>query len=269
MHSLRSMLALARVGWLSAISYRVGTLLQFAAVLATIVPVYFVSQAVQDIAAPTIQGEGGAYFAFIVVGIASTYVIAAAASAAPSAVAANLGSGTFESLLGTRAGVPAILVGLAAHGIALSLLRALALLVGGAVFGAKIHWLALASVAPIVAVTMAAYAGVGLLAAALTLAFRTAGPLVSATIALSGLLGGAYYSTTVVPGWLRGLTEYVPLTPGLRATRSILLGGEAFATAWPDVVQVASQALLLLTVGAVAFAMALRHARRNGTLALY
>lgn len=266
---MRNALALARVGWLSATSYRVATVLQFVGVLATIVPVYFVAQAVQDVAAASIQNEGGAYFAFIVVGIASTYVIAAAASAASGAVASNLGNGTFEALLGTRASITSILVGLSFHGIAMSLLRALALLVGAAFFGAEIRWLAFGAVLPIVLLTMAAYAGIGLVAAALVLAFRTAGPLISATIALSSLLGGAYYSTSVVPGWIRGLTEFVPLTHGLRATRAMLLGGEGFATVWPDVIRLGSNALLLMTLGILAFAVALRHARRNGTLSLY
>lgn len=266
---MRSALALARAGWLSATSYRVATVLQFVGVLATIVPVYFVAQAVQDVAAASIQNEGGAYFAFIVVGIASTYVIAAAASAAPSAVASNLGSGTFESLLGTRASVPAILIGLSFQGVALSLLRALALLIGASMFGAEIQWMAFAGALPVIALVILAYAGIGLIAAALVLAFRTAGPLISATIALSGLLGGAYYSTSVVPGWLRALTEFVPLTHGLRATRAIILGGEGFGSTWPDVMRTGSDALLLMTLGAIAFAAALRYARRNGTLSLY
>jgi ABC-2 type transport system permease protein len=266
---LRKALALARVGWLSATSYRVATLLQFAGVLATIVPVYFVSQAVQDLAAASIQREGGAFFAFIVVGIASIYLVASATATVSSAIASNLGSGTFESLLGTRASIVSILVGLSLHGLAMSALRALALLVGAAAFGADFQWAMLIAVLPIVALVVFAYAGVGLVAGALVLAFRTAGPLVSITVALSGLLGGAYYSTSVVPGWLNPLTEFVPLTHGLRATRAMLLGGEGLATTWPDVLRLASNALLLLTIGVVAFAFALRRARRNGSLSQY
>lgn len=266
---MRSALALARATWLSATSYRMATVMQFVGVLATVIPVYFVSQAVQDIAAASIQREGGAYFAFIVVGIASTYIVAAATSAVPSAVASSLGSGTFESLLGTRASVTSILVGLSLHGLAMSVLRALALLAGATAFGADIRWLALLAVVPIVALVILAYAGVGLVAAALVLAFRTAGPLIGATVAVSGLLGGAYYSTTVVPGWLGPLTEFVPLTHGLRATRAVLLGGEGLATTWPDILRLASNGLLLMTVGVVAFAVALRRSRRNGTLSQY
>lgn len=236
--------------------------------MATILPVYFIAQAVQDVAAASIQREGGAYFAFIVVGIASTYVIAAAAAAVPNAIASSLGNGGFESLLGTRASTTSILVGISLHGVAMSLLRALALLVGAAAFGAEFRWVALPAVLPIVTLVIAAYAGIGLLAAALLLAFRTAGPLVTTAVALSGLLGGAYYSTSVVPGWLRALTEFVPLTHGLRATRAIFLGGEGFATTWPDVLRLGSNAALLLTAGILAFAAALRHARRSGTLSL-
>jgi len=266
---LRSALALARAGWLSATSYRVATLLQFAGVLATVVPVYFVSRALQELAAPSIQREGGAFFAFVVVGIASIYIVAAVTAAVPGAISSTLGSGTLEALLATPASVTSVVLGLSLHGIAMSVLRALALLVGAAAFGADIQWMSLVTVLPVAALVVFAYAGVSLLGGAMVLAFRTAGPLVSATVALSGLLGGAYYSTTVVPGWLGALTEFVPLTHGLRAIRAVLLAGEGLATTWPDIVRLGSNALLLMTIGVLAFTAALRRARRDGTLSQY
>lgn len=260
---------MARAGWLSATSYRVATLLQFAGVLATVVPVYFVSRALQELAAPSIQREGGAFFAFVVVGIASIYIVAAVTAAVPGAISSTLGSGTLEALLATPASVTSVVLGLSLHGIAMSVLRALALLVGAAAFGADIQWMSLVTVLPVAALVVFAYAGVSLLGGAMVLAFRTAGPLVSATVALSGLLGGAYYSTTVVPGWLGALTEFVPLTHGLRAIRAVLLAGEGLATTWPDMVRLGSNALLLMTIGVLAFTAALRRARRDGTLSQY
>lgn len=266
---MRSILALMRVAWLSAISYRLGTVISWAGLVVSILPVYFISKAVQAVATESIRSEGGDYFGFVIVGIAATYVLSAAVSAIPGALAGSIGSGTFESLIMTRTSLPAILVGMSAYPLSQSLLRALLLLGGAAAFGVEIAWRMLPFVAVILALMILAYGAIGLLAAALVLVFRTSGPLITAVIAGSGLLGGVYYATAVIPGWLQSLSAIVPLTYALRATRMLLLGGAPLAEVGSDVLILASIALAGLATGSALFALALRHARTAGTLSQY
>src|SRR5690606_13512342 len=110
---------------------------------------------------------------------------------------------------------------------------------------------------------------IGLVAAALVLVFRTSGPLITAVVAVSGLLGGAYYATTAVPGWLRVATDFVPLTYGLRPARMLLLGNATWQEVTQDVSLLTMIAVGSLLVGALSFALALRRARRDGTLSQY
>jgi ABC-2 type transport system permease protein len=266
---MRSALALTRVAWLSGTSYRLATLMQFASVIISVVPLYFIATAVQDIAAGSIQAEGGRYFSFVVIGVASVYVLAAALGAVPSAIASNIGSGVFESLLVTRTPLPMILLGLSGYPVSLSLLRAGVLVVGGVFFGLRMSPTMIPAALVIVALMGLAYAGIGLVSAALIVIFRTSGPLITVVMGLSGLLGGAYYSTAAVPGWLRGLTDYVPLTYALRPIRMLLLGGASLGDVVQDVTILTLIAVLTLSVGTICLTFALRRARLAGTLSQY
>lgn len=266
---MRSILALMRVAWLTALSYRLGTLISVVGLLASIVPIYFISDAVQDVAQASIRLEGGQYFGFVVMGIAATYVLMAAVAAIPSALAGSIGSGTFESLLVTRTSVPWLLAGMAAYPLAQSLVRATLLLLGATLLGVGLEWSALPLAAIVLALMIVAYASLGLVAGALILVFRTAGPLVTAVVAGSGLLGGVYYSTAVIPGWLQSLSDLVPLTYALRAIRRLLLGAAGWSDVVGDVSRLAGLTALTLLLGTLAFALALRHARNAGTLSQY
>lgn len=266
---MRSALALIRVAWLGAISYRVATVISLVGVVVSVIPIFFISGAVQDIAADSIQREGGSYFGFIIVGLASIYLLSAAATAIPGAIAGGIGNGTFEALLVTRTPLPVLLVGLAGYPLVQSGLRAGVLLLGATVLGVDIAWGMLPAAMVVLLILVLAYVSIGLVAAALVLVFRTSGPLLTAVIALSGLLGGAYYATTVVPGWLRGLTDFVPLTYALRATRMLLLGDASVADVIPDVSVLTLMAVALCVTGSAAFALALGRARRAGTLSQY
>jgi len=266
---MRSAFALIRAAWLTAVSYRLATILSLLSVVASVIPIFFIAGAVQEIAAESIRAEGGNYFGFIIVGLASVYLLSAAVGAIPGAVGGGIGSGTFEALLVTRTPLPLILVGLSGYPMVQSALRASVLLGGAVALGVEFNWRAIPAVLGILLLMVLAYAAIGLVAAALVLAYRTSGPLITATIALSGLLGGAYYATSVVPGWLNVLTDFVPLTYALRPVRMLLLGGAPPSEVVSDVLILALFALVLLLLGGASFRAALRRARLAGTLSQY
>jgi ABC-type multidrug transport system permease subunit len=266
---MNSILAILRASWLSATSYRLATLISFAGLLASVVPVYFITKAVEPMARESIRLEGGEYFGFVIVGIAATHILMAAASAIPSVLAGSIGSGTFESLTVTRTSLPVLLTGMAAYPLLQSLLRASLLLGGAVVIGVKVEWVMLPAVAVILLLMIAAYAAIGLVAASLVLVFRTSGPLITAVVAGSGLLGGVYYSTAVIPGWLQSLSAIIPLTYALRAARRLLLGHATMGAVANDVAVLAIIAVVGLALGSLVFAVALRYARSAGTLSQY
>lgn len=266
---MRKIAAMFRASWLSASSYRLNMVISVLGLLVSAVPVYFVAHALQPVMATAIQGEGTQYFAFLLLGMVTMTVISTAVNTLPGSIGSGISNGTLEALLATPTRMPTLLAGMVSYGFAWSTFRAAILLVAGWALGAHIVWSKLPLVVAILALLVLAYAGVGLLAASLVLTFRTSGPLATAVLLLSGLLGGVYYPTHVIPSWIQQLSAVVPLTYGLRAMRRTLLDGMAFADVAGDVGILAALALLLFVGASLLFAAALHQARRAGSLALY
>lgn len=266
---MREMLSLIRASWRTALSYRMSMVLSLLSLLFTVVPLFFVARALQPVMANSISTQGGEYFGFLLVGMIAYSYLSVAVNAVPAVVSSGVSTGTLEALLGTRAPLPSLLMGLIGYNFVWTTVRSVVLLAAGLVFGVHLAWAQLWSSVLILLLIVLAYLPFGLIGAALMLAFRTTGPFSSAVLILSGLLGGVYYPTTVIPSWIRQLSDAVPLTYGLRALRRTLLEGMPFSVVVPDVVTLLGFVVLLSAVGLLVLSEALHYARRSGTLAQY
>lgn len=256
-----------RASWLSAASYRLNLLFSLASLLASVVPIYFVAHAMQPLMGPAIRAEGEQYFGFVLVGMITLSLVATAVNTLPGSIGSGIANGTFEALLVTPSSMPALLTGMIAYGFAWTALRGGLLLLAGAVLGAQIAWSGLPFGIVILLLIVCAHVPFGLMAAALILFFRTSGPLPKAVLIVSGLLGGVYYPTHVIPSWIQHLSAAVPLTYGLRALRRTLLEGWPPSAVAADVATLIVMAVVLMALGCALFVSALRYARRAGTLA--
>jgi len=263
---MRDILALTRAGWQSALTYRVGMVFSLLGLAVTLVPVYFVAGALQPMAERSIAAEGGQYFGFLVVGAVATTLVATCVMSPAAAVGGAIGAGTLESILATPVTPVVAITGLVGYDLSWALLRALFLLVMGAFLGAHIVGSGVLTALVAGVFLVACHLGLGLALTAMILAFRTTGPIPQGIITASTLLGGVYYSTTVIPSWLGQVSSWVPLTWSLRAMRRGLLLGESPVLVAGDLAMSALFALLGLSIGVLTLTLALRHARRAGLL---
>jgi ABC-type polysaccharide/polyol phosphate export permease len=266
---MRDIVALVRASWLSATSYRVAMVWSFASLVAIVVPVYFVANALQPLMQDSIRSEGGHYFAFLLVGLVATQFVTASLTALPSAIQGGIGTGTFEALLSTRARLPALLIGLIGYRFVWTALRMIVLLAAGLLLGVSFAFERGFTALVILALIVVAHLPFGLLAAAMVLAFRTSGPFPQVVLALSGFLGGVYYPTHVIPSWIQYVSGALPLTYGLRALRRTLLEGLPLQSVAGDVFVLLAFAAALVLLSSWTFGLALSYAKRSGTLAQY
>lgn len=266
---MTKVLALTKAQWRVMMSYRLQTLLSFAGLLFTVVPLFFISQAVQPVMANAIRDEGGNAFGFLLVGTVVIMLVTTALSVVPNALAGGIASGTLEALLATPTATPTLLTGLSVFPLCLSMLRASVLLVFGVLLGISITGSALPLALLVLLLIVAAHAAIGLVSGAMVLLFRTAGPLSRLVLVASTLLGGVYYPTHVIPSWLRVVSDLLPLSYGLRALRMVLLEGAPLASVTADLFILLEVTAILVAAGVACFGLALRHARRQGTLAQY
>lgn len=266
---MRKVWALIRASWLAASSYRLGVIFSFGSLIISVVPLFFITSALQPTMAGAIQGQGDQYFAFLVVGLIALNLVSSTIYALPSGLQTATSTGTLEALLATPTSVSALLFGLSGYEVLFSAFRGLVMLVAAGLLGAHVAWLQIGASIPIIALVVIAHLPFAIVTAAMVLAFRSRGPLPQVVLILSGFLGGVYYPTTVIPGWIKSIADFVPLSYGLRALRAVLLQGDSPTTVWRDLAILSVFAAVSLAVSAVAFRAALRYARRVGNLAQY
>jgi ABC-2 type transport system permease protein len=267
--SARAAFALTRASWRTAKSYRVSFVLSFASLLVTIVPVYFVANALQPFMASIIAEEGREYFGFVLLGTVVLTLVSPALSAFASAVSGGLSSGFFEALLVTPTALPSLFAGQTGYAFAWAMARVLLLMVAGALLGVDVHWLRLPEALLILVAVVAAYAGVGLAAAALVVSFRTTAAIPQGVLIVSTLLGGVYFPTSVLPTAVAPIAEWLPLTPALRALRKTMLLGYPLSSVSGDLVQLFALTGACVVVGVLALRWAFGYARRAGSLSQY
>ena len=265
----RAALALTQASWRTARSYRFSFFLSFASLAATIIPVYFVANALQQFMAPVISTEGRDYFGFVLFGTAMLTLVSAALTSFASAVSGGLSSGFFEALMVTPTSLGALLAGQTGYAFAWALARAILLVGSGALLGVEVHWLRLPEGLLLTTVMVGAYVGIGLIAAALVVSFRTSAAIPHGVLVLSTLLGGVYFPTSVLPPLVAPLAEWLPLTPGLRALRQTLLLGYPVSTIADDLFQLVGLAFAYAIVGTVSLRFAFRYAKKAGSLGQY
>ncbi len=266
---MRRVLALARVAWLTSTSYRVQIVISFVGILVSVVPLYFVAGALQDLAAESISAESSQYFAFVVVGLIVYQFISTAVTTLPRHVGSGITTGTLEALLSTRSRLPTLMAGIATFPLLWTGVRSLVMLAGAWLLGATVVWAQVVPGLLVLALTVLAFIPFGVLAAASILAFRTAGPLAQGVLFLSAALGGVYYSTEVIPSWLQDVSTFIPLTYGLRALRRMILLGEPITAVTADLAILVGFVIVLTALSFAVFALAFRYSRRAGTLTQY
>lgn len=266
---MRTVIAFVRASWLTASSYRISMIVSLLGVVGSVVPVYFVSKALQPMMAHVIRGEGGQYFAFVLIGSLTFSFLPIAVQALPNAITSSINNGTLEAVLASPTSVPAMLAGLLGYNVLWTVLRALLMLAAGAVLGASIAWHQAPAAALLLALIVFAYVPIGIITAAMYLAFRTTGMITTGVLVLSTLLGGVYYPTRVVPSWLEQISGLIPLTYGLRALRRVLLDGASLLSVRGDIGMLLLMTIVLFGFASIAFAGAFRYARRIGSLSYY
>jgi ABC-2 type transport system permease protein len=262
-------LALVRANWLTAVSYRMQTVFSFAGMFAAIVPLYFISRALQSTMKGVIQGEAPEYFGFLIVGLITFSFVRTAVVSLHTSLSGEISTGSLEALLSTPTSIPTLLAGMVGYAFALNVMRASLIFSIAWLLGAHVVWSHAGAAVLIVALIVASYIPLGIIAASLVLAFRTTGPFPTLVLGISVLLGGVYYPTHAVPAWLERISMFVPLTYGLRALRRTVLDGSPLTASAMDLAVLAGFAVALMTTALLAFSWALQYSRRAGTLAQY
>jgi ABC-2 type transport system permease protein len=248
-------------------SYRITFVLQLVEILFGVASFYYLSRFIETPDLRRTLPQGGSYFAFVLVGLAFFDYLSVALGAFDESLTEARQNGTLEYLLVTQTSLPVILVGSVVYPFALLSLRTAVYLGWGiAVFGfpaGQANW---PGAAIVLAASVLAFIGLGVLSASYTLVFKRGNPVKWFFLGVAGLVSGVMYPVSVLPVSLQWAARLIPVTYSLEAMRGAVLGHASLAVLWPSIRALLLFAVVLLPTSLAAFTWALRRTKVTGTL---
>jgi ABC-2 type transport system permease protein len=265
--TLRKMSALFLRDLAIARSYRAAFILELFQTLFAAAGFFFLSRFVESPELDRALPPGMSYFSFALVGLAFFDYLSVALRAFDDSLRDARQNGTLEHLLVTQTSLPVILAGSILYPfVLLSLRTAIYLGWGAALFGfplGEANWLGALLV---LAASILAFSGLGVLSASYLLVFKRGSPVNWAFLGISSVVGGMMYPVSALPVWLQYLARLVPITYALEGMRAALLTHAAFRDLWPSLAALLIFAAILLPVSLATFSWALRRTKITGTL---
>jgi ABC-2 type transport system permease protein len=250
--------------------YRAAFIIRILGVVVAVGSMVFLARFVGAAVNPHLATYGGNYLGFMVLGLLAAEFQQVGVSGLAARIRTSQMMGTLEAEIATPSPPWMVLGAPPMYEFGAAVLRSTAYLVAamlllGLDLG-RANWLSLALAVPLV---LAAFSGLGLLAAGTTMLVRRMNPVAMIIGSLSFFLSGVLYPVSVLPEWLRAIGRLLPLTPTLAVLRGALLVGAGPAALADSFVALLVFAGVLAPVGAGVFAFALRRARVDGSLSHY
>ncbi len=266
----RKLPAFVRRDFLVAWSYRMAFISDAAGLVGQAIVFSFISLMVDPSTLPTYGGNEVSYLEFASIGIALGVFVQFALYRVAVAVRGEQLMGTLESVLMTPTSPVTIQLGSVAFDLLYIPVRT-TLFLGGIALVFGLHFEA-SGIAPSLLILLAFIPfvwGLGVASAAAILTFRRGAGLVGlATLGL-GLLSGIYFPIDLLPAWLMTIAELNPIALAIHGMREQLLGGAPASEGLRVAAILVPMSIISLTLGMVAFRMAVRRELRRGTLGLY
>jgi ABC-2 type transport system permease protein len=179
-------------------------------------------------------------------------------------------TGTLEAMLSSPTRLSTIILSSAQWNYLITTLRVVVYLLVGSVFlGVQLGEANYAAALVVLVLTVISFSSLGIIAASFIMVLKRGDPVTWIFGTVSNLLGGIYYPVAVLPGWMQKLADLIPVTYALRAMRLALLQGAGFEVLWPDLLALGIFSVVLLPLSLIAFGIAVRIARIDGSLAHY
>lgn len=253
----------------TATSYRVGFMLTVGSSLISVLAVFFLSEAFSESVSPSMGAYGGDYFGFAVVGVAFSNLMALGLTGMAARIREGQMMGTLEIMLLSPNRLPTLLLSSALWPHAQALLTLAVLVTAGIALGVDVGRANVPVALLGLGLSVLAFNALGLFAAAIVIVIKQGNPVALLIGMASILLAGVFYPVSVLPDWLQGLGQLLPLTHALEVVRRSALAGEGVSTLWQPLLFLSVLTSLLLPGGAWACQRAVRIAQTDGSLSQY
>jgi ABC-2 type transport system permease protein len=270
MNATRIMLAFIRRDFLTERSYRLSFALGALATLANLAVFYFIGKLFGSALAPGLEPYGTDYFAYVFTALAFFGYIGTGAGSYAGRLRLEQTQGTLEAALSTPVGVLPLLAAMSAWSFLFATFELVVYAAAGLfIFELKLPAANWPLAALVFALSAACFAALGILSSCFVVLFKRGNPLAWLLNNFEGLLGGVYFPAAVLPWWLACVSNLLPVTYAVRAFQLALHKGAGFQAVKGDLAILAAFDLVLIPASVWLFGLAVRRARKTGTLGEY
>jgi ABC-2 type transport system permease protein len=228
---------------------------------------YYVARFVDSPQLERVLPQAGGYFAFSLVGFIFLDYLSVALDTFDRSLQEARDSGTLEHLLVTQTSLPVLITGSAIYPFVATTVRiAVYILWGAVLFHFPLHAANWPGVAAMLAATLLAFCGLGILSASYLLLFKRGNPAKWFVIGISSVTAGSLFPVNILPDWLQFVARLNPVTYALDGMRIALLGNSGFSALLSPLAVLLGFAVILLPFSVLIFSWALRRTKMNGTL---
>jgi ABC-2 type transport system permease protein len=251
------------------ISYKVGFLLRVLSALVNVAVYYFIARVFGSAAAPYLQTYGGSYFAFVVIGVAFSDYLWLGINSLGSSIREGQSTGTLELMLLSPTRLATVLVSSTLWSYLFASMNMAVYLLAGVTLGIRLDNANVPFALLSLAIAIVSFNALGLFSASLIILMKRGDPLGWLIRVSSTVLGGIFYPLSVMPDWLRTISQALPLTHALELIRRSLLNGEGWAELHGELLILIALTAVLFPLGLLACRLAIRIARTDGSLSHY
>jgi ABC-2 type transport system permease protein len=260
------LLAFLKKDVLNASSYKLAFTMRFIGIFFSVVSFFFVSRLIPGRA---VVDYGGDYFSFVLIGLALTNFIGLGMNSFSGIIRNMQTTGTIETVLSSRTKLSSFLVGSSLWSYFMSILNVAIYFIFGIFFFRMELNANIPAAILILILNTICFSAIGIIAASMILIFKKGDPLTWIFGSLSGLLGGTLYPITIMPDFLQKIAEILPITHALRAMRHAVIQGYSLAALSSDILFLLVFALALIPISMIIFKLALKKAKKDGSLVKY
>ena len=268
--SMRKIMAFIKKDFEMEMSYKLDFILRIVKILALVLTFYFISSLFGNGASVYLAEYGGEYFPFVLIGIAFLEYLFVSLHSISRNIRGEQLMGTLESILSTPTKVSIIVIGSCIWDFFFASFNILVCLLFGAIF-LKVDFSAmnLVSTFIILVLTIVSSSSIGIVLAAFILVFKRGDSLTWLIGGIFSFLGGVYYPVKILPGFLQECAYFLPITHSLNGLRLSLLKGYGFMSLLPDIKFLFIYSCVFFPVSVAFFKLALKKAKKDGSLIHY
>ena len=264
---LAKLYAFVKRDFLQLVSYRLAFFLQVGGMFFSLAAFYFMTKMMD----PNAKGLNGILpFDYVLIGIGFMGYFSMALYSFSAKIRNEQVLGTLEAMLVSPTPTSLVIFFSAAWDFTYGGVRlVLYLLLATFVFGVHLDVNSPLALLLGVALTLLSSAGLGILSASFILYFKRGDPINFMLSGATTLLGTVFFPPEQLPPLIQGLSNWVPLTWSLRVVRGSLLQGKTFAELQNELTVLVLLTVVLLPSGLLASRIAIRRAKKEGTLVHY